>query len=201
MHDTRQHRSTACEIHSSIDANDAKGILGDMFASRRCSCAPGQKNNRDLPVRQRIRRNDLKMEVSCRAGSIVAVLCIALFFPPLAAAADAPVAILRATGPIVVDGDLSDAPWQQATRFDTWYETNPGDNVPPFIHQRGRVTYDDRFFYVALQCDDPHPEQIRAPFGDHDAISGSNDDFAGVIPRAGGSDEDRHGQRLLRSAS
>jgi hypothetical protein len=96
---------------------------------------------------------------------------------PLIAAVDIP----RTTAPIAVDGDLSDAAWQSAARFDTWYETNPGDNVEPRVKTVGYVTYDDRFFYVAIDMVDPDPKQIRAPYSDHDAIRGSDDDFAGVI--------------------
>ena len=42
----------------------------------------------------------------------------------------AEIRIARATGPIVIDGDLDDAGWEGAARVDTWYETNPGDNLP-----------------------------------------------------------------------
>jgi hypothetical protein len=113
----------------------------------------------------------------CRAVLFSAIGLLA----PFLAAADAPSAIRRATAPIKVDGDLSDPGWQNATRYDTWYETNPGDNIEPKVRQTGWVTYDDHFFYVALKLDDPHPEQIRAPYGDHDGISGNSDDFAGVL--------------------
>jgi len=38
--------------------------------------------------------------------------------------------IARTTGPITVDGELSDPGWQTAHRVEQWYETNPGDNAP-----------------------------------------------------------------------
>ena len=37
--------------------------------------------------------------------------------------------IRKATASIAVDGDLSDAGWQDAARVDDWYETNPGDTT------------------------------------------------------------------------
>jgi Domain of unknown function (DUF5916)/Carbohydrate family 9 binding domain-like len=89
--------------------------------------------------------------------------------------------ITRATSPITIDGDITDSAWQNAARFETWYETNPGDNVPPSVKNLGLVTYDDRFLYVAFDLEDPDPKQIRAPYADHDAISGQSDDFAGVL--------------------
>ena len=39
--------------------------------------------------------------------------------------------ISRATAPIEVDGDLGDTGWDGASRVETFYESNPGDNVPP----------------------------------------------------------------------
>jgi Domain of unknown function (DUF5916) len=112
-----------------------------------------------------------------RSVLLLAFACLALMLR----AEEAPVAITRASGPISVDGDLSDPAWQTAARFDEWVETNVSDNGPPPAKQQGWVTYDDRFFYVAIKMDDPNPSQIRAPFGDHDNVNGSTDDYAGAI--------------------
>src|SRR5579864_5503915 len=48
--------------------------------------------------------------------------------PP--AGADGEIHLTRAAGPIRIDGDLSDPGWRGATRVETFYETNPGDNIP-----------------------------------------------------------------------
>jgi hypothetical protein len=49
-----------------------------------------------------------------------------------------PIHISRAApGGIVIDGDLSDEGWRNATRIDKWYEVNPGDNVEPPVHKVG----------------------------------------------------------------
>jgi hypothetical protein len=88
--------------------------------------------------------------------------------------------ITRTTGPITVDGDLSDPGWRGATRVDTWYETNPGDNVPPKVRSVGYVTYDDKFIYAGFEFFDSDPSQIRAPFHDRDALS-SGFDFGGIV--------------------
>src|SRR6202011_3304399 len=79
--------------------------------------------------------------------------------------------LTRATGPIRIDGDLSDEAWRTATRIDNWYEVQPGDNAVPPVKSVGYLTYDDRFFYAAFEFDDPNPSTIRAPLGDHDAIN------------------------------
>jgi hypothetical protein len=89
--------------------------------------------------------------------------------------------ITRATGPIRIDGDLSDEAWRTATRIDTWYEVQPGDNGVPPVKSAGYLTYDDRFFYAAFEFDDPNPSTLRAPLGDHDAINGNSMDFGGIF--------------------
>ena len=89
--------------------------------------------------------------------------------------------ISRATGPIRIDGDLSDEGWRGATRIDKWYEVQPGDNTEPAVKNLGFLTFDDRFLYVGFQFDDPNPRAIRAPLGDHDSINGNSTDFAGIF--------------------
>jgi len=88
--------------------------------------------------------------------------------------------IKRATGPITIDGDLSDAAWKDALRVDKWYETNATDNTEPKMKNVAWMTYDDHFFYAAFHFEDPNPEKIRAPFGDRDNVSSSTD-YGGVI--------------------
>jgi len=92
-----------------------------------------------------------------------------------------PVALQRTDATITVDGDLSDAGWQHAAKYETWYETNPGDNVEPQVKTVGWVTYDSKFLYVAMESFDSKPSDIIAPYADHDQISGNTDDYAGII--------------------
>jgi hypothetical protein len=103
---------------------------------------------------------------------------------PVAAAEDslrgAEIRIAAAPGPIVVDGDLSDAGWRGATRVDTWYETSPGDNVPPRARSVGYLAYDDKFIYAGFEFFDPDPASIRAPYGERDGIS-SGTDYGGIV--------------------
>jgi hypothetical protein len=111
------------------------------------------------------------------------LLALLLAAIPLSAAAatDPPLAIKKATGPITIDGDLNDPGWKDALRFDTWYETNPGDSVEPKVKTVGWITYDDHFFYAAIDSYDPNPGQIHSQLNDHDGINGNSDDFGGVI--------------------
>jgi hypothetical protein len=92
-----------------------------------------------------------------------------------------PIRIERAQGIITLDGQLHDEGWRGATRIETWYETNPGDNIEPRVKNVGYLAYDDRFFYAAFELSDPDPGAIRSPYADHDRISGNSTDYAGVI--------------------
>ena len=88
--------------------------------------------------------------------------------------------IARATGPIVVDGDLSDPAWRDAAPIERWWETNPGDNIEPKVRNVGRLAYDEKYLYVALEFDDPDPKKIRAPYADRDNVD-STTDYGGII--------------------
>ena len=91
-----------------------------------------------------------------------------------------PLSIQRASGEIVLDGDLTDAGWQGAQPITQWFETNVGDNVEPPVKNVGWLVYDGDHFYAAFQFEDPNPAGIRAPLGDHDAVSSATD-YAGII--------------------
>jgi hypothetical protein len=91
-----------------------------------------------------------------------------------------PITVSRAAGPIAVDGSLADAGWQGAARMDTWFETNPGDNVPPKVKNLGYLAYDDKFFYAGFEFEDPEPRKIKAPLGDRDNVPGDTD-YGGII--------------------
>jgi hypothetical protein len=111
------------------------------------------------------------------------LLFLALLPLPLSArgqtpATPPPLAVARASGPITIDGDLSDPGWQGAAVIDVFWETQPGDNVPPKVRTVAYLTYDDKAFYIGVRCDDPHPERIRAPFADRDQVIGTDDNVA-----------------------
>ncbi len=109
----------------------------------------------------------------------VAALCASLSASALAQEARPEIRISRAAGEIAVDGELGDPGWQGAARIDTFYETSPGDNVPPQVQSVAWLTYDDRFFYAAFDFADD-PRTLRAPLGDRDNVPGSTD-YGGII--------------------
>jgi hypothetical protein len=116
---------------------------------------------------------------------MMAAALLATFVAPAAEAQSAlsgePIHVSRAVGSIAIDGDLSDEGWRGATRVEKWYETNPGDNVEPAVHNVGYLTYDDRFFYAGFEFEDPDPKAIRAPFADRDNIGNGFNDYGGIL--------------------
>ena len=113
------------------------------------------------------------------AGRIA--IAISLFAGSQARSAGNPrVSASRAQGPITVDGSLDDPGWQGAAEVRDFYEISPGDNTPPKVKTTAWITYDGRFFYVAIRCDDPRPQDIRAQFVERDHVF-SDQDFAGII--------------------
>lgn len=84
----------------------------------------------------------------------------------------------RTDAPITLDGDLSDAAWQQAAVIDKFYETSPSDNIPAKVRTVAYLTYDKRYFYIGIRCDDPDVSKLRAPFVDRDAVIGTDDNIA-----------------------
>ena len=58
---------------------------------------------------------------------------------------------------------LGDPGWNGATQVETFYETNPGDNVEPKVKTVAWLTYDDRFFYAAFDFSDPDPKEHPRP--------------------------------------
>src|SRR5438034_892660 len=89
-----------------------------------------------------------------------------------------PLTLHRATAAISVDGDLSDPGWRDAAKIDQFYETSPGDNPPAKVKTTAWLSYDDRYFYIGIRCDDPHPEKIRAPYVERDNVIGTDDNIA-----------------------
>ena len=118
------------------------------------------------------------MRSVCAAAAILALMTSGAAAQSLFGAT---IHVTRSTVPVSIDGDLSDEAWRDATRVDKWYEINPGDNVEPPVKSTAYLTYDDRFFYVGLDFEDPDPSAIRSPLGDHDAINGNSMDFGGIF--------------------
>jgi Domain of unknown function (DUF5916) len=116
-------------------------------------------------------------------GLLARAALVSLPFICLSASAEEaviPLSAARTSASIVVDGDLGDEGWKDVPAIDTWYETNPGDNVPPKVRSVGYLACDDKSFYAGFRFEDPKPRAIRAPLSDRDNVPPSTD-YAGVI--------------------
>src|SRR6185369_7335628 len=91
----------------------------------------------------------------------------------------------RASGPITVDGDLSDPGWKGALEITKFYEYYKTDNTEPPMKTIAHVTYDDRYLYVGVDCRDDDPSKIRAPLVERDQVFGDQDNVAVFIDARG----------------
>ena len=76
--------------------------------------------------------------------------------------------VVKAPGPIKIDGVLDEAAWSEAPKIPLPFEWQPGDNISPPVETECLVTYDLNNLYVAFRCFDPDPKKIRAHLMDRD---------------------------------
>lgn len=99
--------------------------------------------------------------------------------------ARADVALPRTSAPVIVDGSLAEEAWKSAAVIDTFYEYQRSDNAAPPVPTTAYVMYDDRNLYVGVDCRDPEPSKIRAPYVDRDRVYGDMDNVAVLIDARG----------------
>jgi len=109
-----------------------------------------------------------------------AVVCIILALVPVAHAANWPdrptLHAVRATSPIVLDGDLSDAAWQAAPEFTDFTQHDPDDGKPSSLPTSVRIVYDDHAIYFGAKMTDTHPPTALRTRRDNFV----NDDFLSI---------------------
>jgi hypothetical protein len=89
-----------------------------------------------------------------------------------------PMRVPRITPSVTIDGALTDPAWKDAAVLDEFWETSPGDNVPPPVKTVAYLGYDDKFFYIGVRCLDPQPNRVRAPYVERDQVLGTDDNVA-----------------------
>ena len=85
----------------------------------------------------------------------------------------------RAASPVAVDGQLSEAAWEEAEAIPVAWEWYPGDNVAAPVDTVALVTFDDDHLYVAFRAHDPDPSAVRAHLADRDTAF--DDDLVGFL--------------------
>lgn len=105
------------------------------------------------------------------------------------AGADAPprgYVCVRATAPPVIDGKLDDLAWASAPWTDDFQDIE-GDRKPrPRFRTRAKMLWDDEFFYVAAELEEPH---VWATLTQHDAVIFHDNDFEIFIDPDGDNQE------------
>lgn len=86
--------------------------------------------------------------------------------------------IPKVSAQLVIDADLSETAWQQATPVEILYETRPAENTPALVKTTAYVMENGEFFYLSFVAEDPDPTQIRAFYRDRDKIW--DDDNVGI---------------------
>jgi Domain of unknown function (DUF5916)/Carbohydrate family 9 binding domain-like len=89
-----------------------------------------------------------------------------------------PASIPRFQSPPIIDGKLNDDIWTSAAVFKEFYQTQPGDNIPPSRPTEVFVGYDSKFLYIAFHAFD-EPGKVRATIAKRDDIF--DDDYVGVL--------------------
>jgi hypothetical protein len=115
-----------------------------------------------------------------RMKKLTVILLSLVAYVPVARAANWPnrptLHAVRATSPIVIDGDLSDAAWQAAPEFTDFTQHDPDDGKPGTLPTSVRVLYDDNAIYFGAKMVDDHPPVALLTRRDNFV----NDDFLSI---------------------
>ena len=117
---------------------------------------------------------------ACPLGSYLALIVVAVTAVCVPAAAQVPVAEMSAIPiregvlPIVLDGDLSDPAWAQATPIISFLQRDPLEGAPATMRTEARVAFDATAIYVAVRAFDPDPDRIVGFLTRRDAESSSD---------------------------
>ncbi|MBN1294425.1 MAG: carbohydrate-binding family 9-like protein [Candidatus Latescibacteria bacterium] len=80
----------------------------------------------------------------------------------------------RAEKPIVIDGKLDDESWEYAEWTDYFVDIEGDVKLPPRLRTQAKMLWDDTFFYVGADIQDPH---VWATLTAHDAVIFYDNDF------------------------
>ena len=80
----------------------------------------------------------------------------------------------RAVTPPKIDGRLDDAAWKRAPWTDYFVDIEGSAKATPRFRTRAKMLWDDRYFYVAAELEEPHP---WATLTAHDSVIFRDHDF------------------------
>ena len=79
----------------------------------------------------------------------------------------------------IIDGRLDDSVWRQAAVLDEWFQTDPGDNAPPYGSTKAYLAYDASALYLAVVAHD-RPGAIRYRMHERDNVVFQAQDWIGL---------------------
>jgi hypothetical protein len=82
--------------------------------------------------------------------------------------------VSRATAPVTIDGTLDDAAWQAAPWSDDFVDIQGTDALRPRFRTRAKMLWDDNYFYVAAELDEP---DIWGTLTERDSVIFRDNDF------------------------
>ena len=80
----------------------------------------------------------------------------------------------RAAGPITIDGKIDEKDWQAAPWTDAFVDIEGSLKPLPRYQTRAKMLWDDQYFYVAAQLQEPH---VWGTLTKHDAVIFQDNDF------------------------
>lgn len=80
----------------------------------------------------------------------------------------------KVAAPIIIDGRLDDPAWQRAPWTDDFVDIEGRVKPRPRFRTRARMLYDNDYFYVAAEMEEPH---VWATLTRHDAVIFHDNDF------------------------
>jgi WD40 repeat protein/serine/threonine protein kinase len=80
----------------------------------------------------------------------------------------------RASGPIQIDGKLDEDAWRAAPWTESFVDIEGALRLPPRFRTRAKMLWDDRYFYVAAELEEPH---VWGTLTRHDSVIYHDNDF------------------------
>ena len=86
--------------------------------------------------------------------------------------------VLSREKPPVIDGIMDEAAWDRVEWENDFIESRPDENTPPSNQTQFKITYDQKYIYIGIQCLDSVPEKIVKRLSRRDGFDG---DWVGVF--------------------
>ena len=80
----------------------------------------------------------------------------------------------RVKSPIVIDGSMSDSAWADLPWSDDFVDITGQDELKPYFRTRVKMGWDDEFFYVGAELEEPH---VWGTITEKNAVMFEDNDF------------------------